>query len=229
MYMVSYPFVMMAKACGLISAILVGVFCSRVRNKELKLGPQKIIIGLIVTIGIIAFRVFDPTANFNDNRSVQLLGLFLLLVSLLADGFIPDFNAEVKDIYNPPPIQMLCIVNKWCALFSIIYLTATLQAKNYAVFCIQHHEYLGDMLVMTVLSFIGQIFIYRMVKTFKQHIVPFVISTRRIITVAVSMVYYHHRTNAGQVVSIVVVFGVTVYEFYSNITKTEPVQQIEEK
>ncbi len=85
------------------------------------------------------------------------------------------------------------------------------------------------MLIMTVLSFIGQIFIYRMIKTFKQHIVPFVISTRRIITVAVSMLYYHHRTNAGQIVSIVVVFGVSVYEFYSNITKTEPVKENEDK
>ena len=184
---------------------------------------------MIVTIGIIAFRVFDPAANFNQNKSVQLFGFVLLLVSLLADGFVPDFNAEVKVLYKPPPIQMLCIVNKWCALFSLVYLTATLQTKNYAVFCIQHHEYLQDMLIMTVLSFIGQIFIYRMIKTFKQHIVPFVISTRRIITVAVSMLYYHHKTNAGQIVSIVVVFGVSVYEFYSNITKTEPAKENEEK
>jgi hypothetical protein len=33
MYLVSYPLVVMAKSCGLISVILVGVFCSRVRTK----------------------------------------------------------------------------------------------------------------------------------------------------------------------------------------------------
>ena len=63
MYMVSYPLIMMTKACSLISVILVGVFCSRVRSQSLKLGPQKIVIAVIVTLGIISFRVFDPALN----------------------------------------------------------------------------------------------------------------------------------------------------------------------
>lgn len=120
-YLVSYPLVMMAKACGLITAILVAVLCSRVRSKELKLGPQKIVIGVIVTVGIIVFGVFDPSAKYEENKKVHVLGLLLLLVSLFADGFIPDFNAEVKDLYKPTPIQMLCVVNKYTSLVSFLY------------------------------------------------------------------------------------------------------------
>lgn len=147
------------------------------------------------------------------------------MISLFADGFIPDFNAEVKDLFKPTPIQMLCVINKWCGLFSFIYLVVTLQIKDSTLFIVQHTEYLGDMLLMTVCSFVGQIFIYRMVKTFKQHIVPFVIGSRRIVTVAISMLYFHHKTNVWQILSIVVVLGATVYEFYDNITKTEPVKE----
>ena len=39
------------------------------------------------------------------------------------------------------------------------------------------------------------------------------------------MLYFHHKTNVWQILSIVVVLGATVYEFYDNITKTEPVKE----
>ncbi len=93
MYLVSYPLIIMAKSCSLLNVILVGIFCSRVRNQELKLGPKKMIVALAVTIGIIMFRLFDPKSNLDDNKTTELLGLFLLLISLFADGFIPDFQA----------------------------------------------------------------------------------------------------------------------------------------
>lgn len=47
------------------------------------------------------FRLFDPTSNFDDNKSTELLGLLLLIISMFADGFIPDFQAEIKDKYKP--------------------------------------------------------------------------------------------------------------------------------
>ncbi len=104
MYLVSYPLIIMAKSCSLISVILVGLCCSRVRTKELKLSSQKIIIATIVTIGIIMFRVFDPASSMDSDRSTEFFGLFLLTISLFADGFIPDFQAEIKDKFKPSPI-----------------------------------------------------------------------------------------------------------------------------
>jgi hypothetical protein len=38
----------------------VGTLCSRVADKKLKLSQQKIIIGIIVSIGILLFKFFDP-------------------------------------------------------------------------------------------------------------------------------------------------------------------------
>lgn len=68
MYLVSYPLIIMAKSCNLISVILVGVLCSRVRSKELKLGPKKIVIAIVVSGGIVMFRVCDPVAKFDDDN-----------------------------------------------------------------------------------------------------------------------------------------------------------------
>lgn len=96
MYLVSYPLIIMAKSCSLLSVILVGIFCSRVRSKELKLGPKKIVIAVLVTLGILMFKLFDPATQMDDSRKTELVGLVLLLVSLFADGFLPDFQAEMK-------------------------------------------------------------------------------------------------------------------------------------
>lgn len=79
------------------------------------------------------------------------------------------------------------------------------------------------MLIISVASEVGQIFVYRMIREFKQHIVPFVVATRKIITVALSIIYFGHPTSTGQISSIVVVFSATLYEFLDNITKAPAV------
>ncbi len=48
----------MVKSCSLLSVILVAVFCSRVKDKALKLSANKIWIGLVATLGIFLFNYF---------------------------------------------------------------------------------------------------------------------------------------------------------------------------
>ena len=64
----NYPIVITAKSCNLLSVILVGTLCSRVSDKKLQLQPQKIIIGIIVSIGILLFKFFDPEAKDGDEK-----------------------------------------------------------------------------------------------------------------------------------------------------------------
>ena len=51
--------------------------------------------------------------------------------------------------------------------------------------------------------------------------VPFVVTTRKIFTVGLSLVYFNHATSVGQILSVILVFLVTIYEFLDNITKAE--------
>jgi len=68
-YMTNFPVVMMFKSCNILSVILVGVLCSRVKDKKLKLGVKKIIVGVLVTIGIIMFKAFDPDLSKNETKT----------------------------------------------------------------------------------------------------------------------------------------------------------------
>ena len=67
-YLTNYPVVMMFKSCNILSVILVGVMCSRVKDKKLKLGTKKIVVGILVTLGIVLFKVMDPNSFKDDGK-----------------------------------------------------------------------------------------------------------------------------------------------------------------
>lgn len=216
-YLTNFPVVMMFKSCNILSVILVGVMCSRVKDKKLKLGTKKIVVGVLVTLGIILFKLTDPNSFKEDGNKTELLGIILLIASLLADGFLPDFQAEIKSVYKPQPMEMMTDINKWVTIISVLYSTVLLEIWDIIVFMGTHHKFLIHMLIMGVLSTMGQMFVYRMIKQFKQHFVPFVITTRKIFTVGLSILYYHHATNFWQILGLILVFLVVTFEFVSEL------------
>ena len=54
----NYPIVIMVKSCSILSVIVVGVFYSRVRDQKNKLGRSKLVVGALVTVGILLFNLF---------------------------------------------------------------------------------------------------------------------------------------------------------------------------
>ena len=73
---------MMIRSCGLLSVVIVGVLFTGVSDTALKLGNRKIVVAIIVTIGMIIFKVFDPNQKEDDHKT-ELLGVALMIVSLL--------------------------------------------------------------------------------------------------------------------------------------------------
>lgn len=55
-----YPTALLAKSCNIFFVVVIGVFFSKVRNPDLKLGKHKIFVGIMVALG---------TAVFYTNRS----------------------------------------------------------------------------------------------------------------------------------------------------------------
>lgn len=85
------------------------------------------------------------------------------------------------------------------------------------IFLGSHRWFLLQMLLMGTLTTVGQMFVYRMIKQFKQHFVPFVITSRKIFTVGLSIIFYNHDTNFLQIAGIVSVFSVVAYEFVTEL------------
>ena len=64
----------------------------------------------------------------------------------------------------------------------------------------------------------GQFFVYRMIKHFKQHVLPFVVSTRKIFTVVLSSIFFQHAYDWVQIVGIGIVLICMTVEFIIEIS-----------
>ena len=96
----NFPVVMMIRSCGLLSVVIVGVLFSGVSDTSLKLGKRKLIVAAAATVGMIVFKVYDPNQK-EDQHQTELVGIVLMVISLLGEGFLPDFQAVIKQNYKP--------------------------------------------------------------------------------------------------------------------------------
>ena len=65
---------------------------------------------------------------------------------------------------------------------------------------------------------IGQISIYYIVANFKQHIFPLIATTRKILTVILSIFLFSHDVNMMQWIAIGIVFSGMFYELYEELS-----------
>ena len=225
----SFPSVVMVKSCSLLSVILVGVFCSKVRDKKLKLGPGKVFIGLVAAIGIFFFNYFGKVSQDEDNKPINYLSSLILIVSLIGDGFLPDFQTEVKSLYKPSPYMLYYEFNKATCLISFSLSILTLRIFGIYEFAINHPAWIIDMVFLSFLNSMGQIFVYQLLKHFQQHIPAFVIAIRKCLTVVINLIWFHHDVNQYQLYGILFVLFAIAGEIYMNnfMKNTPPVPYVE--
>ena len=77
----------------------------------------------------------------------------------------------------------------------------------------EHPLYILHLAAQVSFSFVGQLFVYRMIKQFKQHVVPFTVTTRKIMSVFWSILFFGHQTNWIQILSILGLLAVITWEF----------------
>lgn len=133
----------------------------------------------------------------------------------MADGFLPDFQAVIKSLYRPHPFVMMQAVNKWAMLTTLSFSICTGHILPMLSFIFTHQKLLVDLLLIGILSTVGQFIVYYLQMVFKQHIVPLIVSTRKIFTVGLSIIYYDHSISSMQLIGLLVVLGISIYEFKS--------------
>ena len=87
-----------------------------------------------------------------------------MLVSLTGDGFLPDFQAQVKAEYKPTAIDMYYKMNS--CTFVVASILALFSNKIILIldFLLFYEDFAGDVLKFSILNAVGQLFIYQMIK-----------------------------------------------------------------
>jgi drug/metabolite transporter (DMT)-like permease len=63
--------------------------------------------------------------------------------------------------------------------------------------------------------------VYYVISNFKQHIYPLMSTTRKILTILVSIIIFQHNINADQWFALIIVFLSMAYELYDEVSSQE--------
>lgn len=111
---------------------------------------------------------------------------------------------------------MYCHINKWTFLIGVICSLVSWRIPVIIDFITNYESFAFDLFLLSSLNGIGQLFIYRMIKEFQQHIPAFVIAFRKCLTVLINIVWFHHHVNRQQVIGVGLVFCAVLWEVWSN-------------
>ncbi len=142
----------------------------------------------------------------------------MLGISVVVDAFFSDSQAYSKATFKPTANQLFACTNffsfVFCLCFSIFVERSFVASIT---FIVNYPLALGYILVIGALQVLGQISIYYIVSNFKQHIFPLISTTRKILTVILSIFVFNHYINQYQWIAIGIVFCGMFYEFYEEL------------
>jgi UDP-galactose transporter B1 len=208
---VSYPTAVLAKSSKLIPTMIAGLFVA-----DKKLTTSEWISAILITGGITSFNLSRLSSK--DQGDDTVYGIALLLFSLVMDGILATCQTMIKqsssNIYRAPNALETML---WMNAYGVIFLTPLSyfsgQLSNgirlvNGSFSIKE----GDMSITTAMAIlnvtaaVGQIFIFFTIQLFSPLMCTTITTTRKFITIILSVWNFGHRFSMFQWTSISFVF-----------------------
>lgn len=221
LFYIPYPMRVVGDKLGYLTAVIIGVFFSRIgNNSKFKLGKEKIIIALMITFGTLMFNYFYTVKKQSKvlyNPDEMWIGFVLLACSVITEALFSDSQAYNKVTYKPTMNHLLVAVNSIGVVCSLGMLLIKSQLKGSIEFCMSHKQISFDLFTYAGLSVLGQISIYFIILNFKQHMFPLISTTRKVFTILLSIYIYQHPTNVWMWMALILVFGGLIYELVDEL------------
>ncbi|CAG9332965.1 unnamed protein product [Blepharisma stoltei] len=212
---VSYPTQALAKSCKILPVMMGGFFVSEVKYEKI----QYISVSFI-TSGILMFNLMKTTSGSADS----IIGLFCLFLSLTCDAINGYFTEQVRHRNKPTSLEMMSYCNGWGLLVTglvVLFFSNLAYETPLFTYLYQYPGILWDIFKFGFMSAIGQMFIFRGVKVLGALTLSIITTTRKFMTVILSIIYYNHSLNGYQWVSLLLVFSGTGMDFYLSLTRKD--------
>jgi len=177
---------------------------------------------LLITGGIALFTLQDTMNTRHKVTPVnEWSGLALVLMSLFLDGVTGKLQDGLLTRHQPSAYRMMYSANVWSALIVTCLLTLTREWHAVIEFVTRYPVVLLDIVVFSVVSAIGQSFIYYTVRHYGSLLTALITTTRKFFTVLASVLYYAHPLTPAQWGAVFMVFaGLSLDTLYSKKKKT---------
>jgi UDP-galactose transporter B1 len=202
---VSYPTAVLAKSCKLLPTML---FCRTQHSWQQWMAAASI------TIGISIFNYSRLTASEHQD---SWQGMALLALSLLMDGCLAFSQDQLKlpsQHYTPPTaMETMLYVNLYALLWLLPGTILCNDTTAWTTLFYHHHSLL---LLLNLAAASGQVFIFLTLTWFSPATCTTLTTTRKFVTILLSVRLFRHAMTTLQWTSIALVFG----GLYTNIMGT---------
>lgn len=228
---VSYPTAVLAKSSKLIPTMIVGFF---IEHKSFLV--KEWFSAALITSGIIGFNLSrinqqQKSDHGNKEGDDSIYGLCLLVFSLMADGFLASCQNQLKkedekqkqkpqcQYRKPTALETMLWINTYAIIFLLplsiwsgqfsngIQLINLPNPVSSSLPSSSPMSIRATILMLNLTAATGQIFIFFTIQLFSPLMCTTITTTRKFLTILLSVWKYGHKFNVTQWISIGMVFG----------------------
>jgi len=173
-------------------------------------------VATVIGFGIALFMKSTDNLNFGyntyDNNSESWTGIMLLLFFLFFDSFTGQWQSRMFQRHRDLSIvELLFATSAFSTVLSLITLVHENELGAAFDFIMEHYEIHGHIFVFSVCSTIGQLFIYYTIKNFGAVVFALIMTTRILLSIALSCIIYGHKVTPIGFAGLSLVIGAVLY------------------
>lgn len=224
---VDYVLYLLAKSCKLIPVMFVHFFLFGTRYPL-----QKYIVAIIITFGVGIFTIDGMKSGIKtpgEDGNI-ILGISMLCGSLLLDGFMNSAQDVLfKSMKSLTGAHLMVLLNLFTMINLIIYTKIFTNQINdvFKFVVINGPECLYDLFKFSLCGALGQIFIFYTLEIFSSVVLVTVTVTRKMLSMAVSVILFGHVLTLKQWFGLILVFvGVIMESVIKIFNKKEKAKKL---
>ncbi len=217
---VPYPMQVLAKSCKMIPVLIgetlvqgkrhsvekwicVAVMAAGVGTFQLsRIKPRKLVVQDAASAG----------GESGDDAIAAAIGAALLLGSLVLDGYTGPRQKTIQKAYYSTTLGFMAIQNFLAGLMALAALAVSGSLVEGVTYVVEHPALIDDLLIFAAASAAGQTFIFGMLFYFDSLILTTVTTTRKFVSILISVFANGHSLGPVQWFSVLMVFGSIVYD-----------------
>ncbi|KAF3776109.1 UDP-galactose transporter-like protein 1 [Nymphaea thermarum] len=202
---VSFPVQTLAKCAKMIPVMVWGTFIMQKRYNM-----QEYLLAVLVTVGCTLFILYPAGGDINpysSGRESTVWGVTLMMGYLGFDGFTSTFQDKLFKGYNMEIYNQIFYTTLCSCILSLSGLIMQGHLLLAVDFVYRHRDCLLDVILLSTVATLSQFFISYTIRTFGALTFATIMTTRQLVSILLSCVWFGHPLSWEQMAGASIVFG----------------------
>ena len=169
--------------------------------------------------------MLSSTKTSTNSLETTLSGVILLIMYLMADSFTSNWQNSLFKSYQMTSMQMMCGVNFFSSILTLISLLQQDQFFDAIDFMIDYPHFFLDCCILSICSTFGQFFIFYTINIFGAVAFTIMMTVRQGLSILLSCLIYNHTIGPFGFLGICLVFISLFLRVYFNYRRRKQIQR----